>query len=123
MDLVIGVPALIVLSPVFALVAIIVRLDSRGPVLFRQTRVGMRGRSFAMWKFRTMVRDAPDELHRDLVLPLIRGCTDEPPEPEAASVRGSTSSQMTRALPAPVGGCAKPRWTSCRSCSTSSAAR
>jgi len=88
MDLVIGVPALIVLAPIFALVAIIVRLDSPGPVFFRQTRIGMRGRPFAMWKFRTMVRDAPDELHRHLVLPLVRGCTGEAPERAAASMRG-----------------------------------
>jgi lipopolysaccharide/colanic/teichoic acid biosynthesis glycosyltransferase len=73
MDLVIGVPALIILLPVFVLVAIIIRLDSAGPVLFRQMRVGMGGRPFAILKFRTMVCDATDELHRDLVLPLVRG--------------------------------------------------
>jgi lipopolysaccharide/colanic/teichoic acid biosynthesis glycosyltransferase len=80
MDLLIGGAALMVLSPILALVAIIIRLDSPGPVFFRQTRVGMGGRPFDMWKFRTMVRDAPDELHRDLVLPLVRGCAGEKPE-------------------------------------------
>ena len=87
MDLAIGVPALIVLSPILALIAIIVRLDSRGPAFFRQTRVGMGGRPFAMWKFRTMVRDAPDELHRDLVLPLVRGCAGNAPERAAGPAR------------------------------------
>ncbi len=80
MDVVITVPALILLSPILVLVAIIVRLDSPGPVFFRQTRMGMRGRPFVMWKFRTMVRDAPDEPHRDLVLPLLRDCAADPPE-------------------------------------------
>ena len=76
MDLAIGVPLLIVLAPVFALVAVLIRWDSPGPVFFRQTRIGMGGKPFAMWKFRTMVRDAPDALHRALVLPLVRGTAD-----------------------------------------------
>ncbi len=50
--------ALLVLSPVLVLVAIAVRLDSPGPVLFRQTRVGVGGRTFQIYKFRTMVVDA-----------------------------------------------------------------
>jgi sugar transferase (PEP-CTERM system associated) len=50
--------ALIVLAPFFALVAILVKLDSRGPVLFRQARVGEGGRVFELLKFRTMREDA-----------------------------------------------------------------
>lgn len=54
-----GATALVViLLPVFAGVALAVRLDSPGPVLFAQTRVGRWGRSFKMWKFRSMYRDA-----------------------------------------------------------------
>ncbi|MGK5529802.1 sugar transferase [Streptomyces sp. URMC 129] len=49
---------LLVLSPLLAALAVAVRLDSRGPVLYRQTRVGFRGRPFTLWKFRTMVPDA-----------------------------------------------------------------
>jgi hypothetical protein len=69
MDLFIGATALIVLSPILALVAIIVRLDSPGPAFFRQTRIGMRRRPFEMWKFRTMAHGASDGPHRDLVAP------------------------------------------------------
>jgi len=47
--------ALLVLAPVFAAVALAVKLDSPGPVFFRQTRVGRDGRRFSMVKFRTMV--------------------------------------------------------------------
>jgi lipopolysaccharide/colanic/teichoic acid biosynthesis glycosyltransferase len=72
MDLCVGTVALIALSPLLALVAILIRLDSSGPVLFRQIRVGRHGRPFAMWKFRTMVPDATDDLHRELVLSLLR---------------------------------------------------
>ena len=57
--------ALLVLAPVFALVALAVKLDSAGPVFFRQTRVGRDGRRFSMVKFRTMVVGA-DRLRADL---------------------------------------------------------
>jgi exopolysaccharide biosynthesis polyprenyl glycosylphosphotransferase len=58
MDLAISLPALILLSPLLALIAISIKLDSRGPALFRQVRVGKEGRCFKLAKFRTMVDDA-----------------------------------------------------------------
>lgn len=57
-DLLISAPFLLLLSPLFALVAVCIKLDSRGPVFFRQTRVGTCGRPFRIFKFRTMVADA-----------------------------------------------------------------
>lgn len=57
-DLVLAAAALIVLSPVFLIVAITVKLTSEGPVFFRQTRVGRYGREFRIFKFRSMVKDA-----------------------------------------------------------------
>ncbi len=50
--------ALIALSPLLAAVALLIRLDSRGPVFFKQPRVGKNGELFPVWKFRTMVTDA-----------------------------------------------------------------
>jgi exopolysaccharide biosynthesis polyprenyl glycosylphosphotransferase len=58
LDRVSAAVALVVLAPVFAAIAVAVKLDSPGPVFFRQTRVGRRGGRFAMVKFRTMVVDA-----------------------------------------------------------------
>ena len=58
-DLLFSVAALLVLAPVFALIALAIRWDSVGPVLFRQERVGRGGRLFRIRKFRTMVVDAP----------------------------------------------------------------
>jgi lipopolysaccharide/colanic/teichoic acid biosynthesis glycosyltransferase len=49
---------LIALSPLFLLVAILIKLDSRGPIFFRQERVGRFGKAFQIHKFRTMVTDA-----------------------------------------------------------------
>jgi exopolysaccharide biosynthesis polyprenyl glycosylphosphotransferase len=57
-DVIVAVVALIVLSPLLLLIALAVKLTSRGRVLFRQTRVGRHGRDFEVLKFRTMVSDA-----------------------------------------------------------------
>ena len=57
-DLVAGAVALVLAAPIMLLVALAVRLDSKGPVFFRQSRVGRGGRLFKIFKFRTMVADA-----------------------------------------------------------------
>ena len=53
---------MLVLAPVAAVIAILVARSSRGSILFRQTRVGLHGRTFQMVKFRTMVSDAEERL-------------------------------------------------------------
>ena len=56
---VVGAAALVVLcSPIMAVIAVLIKLDSRGPVLFVQERLGRFGRQFPMYKFRTMRQDA-----------------------------------------------------------------
>ena len=54
MDLVVAGSMLVILSPLLAMIAVLVKLDSRGPVLFRQKRVGLDGNEFTMFKFRSM---------------------------------------------------------------------
>jgi putative colanic acid biosynthesis UDP-glucose lipid carrier transferase len=62
MDLLIAIPALILCLPLFALIALAIALDSRGPVLFSQQRLGQGGKPFAIFKFRTM-RVLEDGMH------------------------------------------------------------
>lgn len=54
LDLLIATVALIILIPAFVAIAVLVRLDSQGPILFRQRRTGLNGRVFRILKFRTM---------------------------------------------------------------------
>lgn len=57
-DIIITTIALILLSPLFLIVALSIRLDSKGPVFFSQLRVGKGGKEFKIWKFRSMYVDA-----------------------------------------------------------------
>jgi lipopolysaccharide/colanic/teichoic acid biosynthesis glycosyltransferase len=66
MDLAISLATIVLLAPLFAVVALLIKLDSRGPVFFRQVRMGYRNRTFRVWKFRTMAPDA-DERKAEVV--------------------------------------------------------
>jgi len=70
-DLIASILGLILSSPLLALIAVIIKLDSPGPALFKQKRVGENGQIFNMFKFRTMVRDA------DKLLPSLMGHDSE----------------------------------------------
>jgi sugar transferase (PEP-CTERM system associated) len=62
MDVIVSLVLLILTAPVMLAVAIAIRLDSPGPVLFRQTRVGLFGKQFTIYKFRSMRSDAEAKL-------------------------------------------------------------
>ena len=59
-DIVVAAFAIVVLSPVLLLTALAIRLDSPGPIFFRQVRAGFNGKTFLLWKFRTMFAEATD---------------------------------------------------------------
>jgi exopolysaccharide biosynthesis polyprenyl glycosylphosphotransferase len=63
-DLVVGSILLVLVGPVMAAIAVAIRLDSKGPVLYRQPRVGRDGRHFRIFKFRSMVTDADEQKDR-----------------------------------------------------------
>jgi exopolysaccharide biosynthesis polyprenyl glycosylphosphotransferase len=58
LDVALSAIGLVLLAPLFAVIAVAIKLDSPGPVFFRQVRRGHRGRVFRIWKFRTMTADA-----------------------------------------------------------------
>lgn len=58
LDFVLSLVALVILSPLFLIIAILIKIDSNGPVFFKQERLGKNGKVFLIYKFRTMVDNA-----------------------------------------------------------------
>jgi exopolysaccharide biosynthesis polyprenyl glycosylphosphotransferase len=76
-DVVVSATALLIHAPVIAALAVAIRLDSPGPVFFRQRRVGKNGREFTLFKFRSMRVGAEDELahlrrHNEMAGPVFK---------------------------------------------------
>ncbi len=63
-DIYFSILALIVLSPFLLIVALLIKFDSSGPVFFKQERIGLRGRKFKLYKFRSMVLNAEEILSK-----------------------------------------------------------
>ncbi len=96
LDLTLGSLALIVSAPVFLLTALVIKLDSSGPVLFRQTRIGVGGRPFVMVKFRTMIVTGDDSLHRSYYQRLVEGTAEARENDEGESVFLLDDPRVTR---------------------------
>ena len=79
-DLLASALGLVLLSPLLALIALLIRLTSPGPVFYRARRVGQGGREFTLYKFRSMVVDA-EKMHADL----IRRTGEDPRHPKLAN--------------------------------------
>lgn len=65
--IVISGSAIVILSPILLLIALAIKLDSRGPVLFKQKRVGKNKKHFMIYKFRSMYVDAPSDMPTHLL--------------------------------------------------------
>lgn len=72
-DLVVTIVGLIMLAPLLLLIALLIKFGSRGPVLYRQERIGMDGRRFMFFKFRTMTVNNDDSAHREYLKQYIAG--------------------------------------------------
>lgn len=68
-----SVLALMALSPILLAISLVIKLTSKGPVLFRQVRVGQHGKQFVFFKFRSMYADSDATLHREYVSHFIAG--------------------------------------------------
>ena len=64
-DVVIASMAVVLASPIYLLIALLIYIDSPGPIFYKQTRIGLKNKPFKVWKFRTMIPDA-DKLQKDL---------------------------------------------------------
>jgi exopolysaccharide biosynthesis polyprenyl glycosylphosphotransferase len=64
-DMLAASAALVVLSPIYLLIALLIHTDSPGPIFYKQTRIGLKNKPFKVWKFRTMVPNA-DKLQKEL---------------------------------------------------------
>jgi exopolysaccharide biosynthesis polyprenyl glycosylphosphotransferase len=71
-DLVITSIIVVLISPFLLLIAILIRLDSHGPVIYRQLRIGENGQLFTMFKFRSMYTDSDPHMHKEHVTRLIQ---------------------------------------------------
>lgn len=72
-DVSITVVLLPLLLVTMAVIAILIRLDSKGPVLFRQQRLGLKGKEFTLLKFRSMYAESDDRLHREAIKRYMNG--------------------------------------------------
>lgn len=64
LDLVVASTLILLFFPVWIIIPILIRLDSEGPIFFSHTRVGKRGKAISLFKFRSMVADADEILHK-----------------------------------------------------------
>jgi exopolysaccharide biosynthesis polyprenyl glycosylphosphotransferase len=72
-DIVIAAFTLVLLSPFWLLIALLIKFDSKGPIFYLQERVGMDGRIFVVYKFRTMRTNADSGVHREYQRKFIAG--------------------------------------------------
>jgi lipopolysaccharide/colanic/teichoic acid biosynthesis glycosyltransferase len=71
--------------PLWVVTALLVKISSPGAVIYKQQRVGKNGRSFVMYKFRSMYEGSDDNIHREYVAKLIRKKQDDAPDADAGS--------------------------------------
>ena len=77
MDIFGSAALLVLMSPVLAMIALIIKLTSKGPVLFQQERLGQFGRRFMCLKFRSMYTNCDSKIHQDYIQAFISGKTDD----------------------------------------------
>jgi lipopolysaccharide/colanic/teichoic acid biosynthesis glycosyltransferase len=97
-DLCVSAALLLLLLPLLLLIAVLVRLDSPGPVLHRQRRVGLGGGTFTMLKFRSMDEDSPESPHRQALQTWFAGAPVPDGYKPACDPRVTRAGRMLRRL-------------------------
>jgi exopolysaccharide biosynthesis polyprenyl glycosylphosphotransferase len=80
-DVMVAVLMLIALSPIMLIVAVAIKLDSAGPVIFKQTRIGKNHKPFTFYKFRSMYTKSDSSVHQQFVKSLINGSSSNTSSP------------------------------------------
>ncbi len=96
MDAIVATILLVLLSPFMALIALAIRLDSPGPAVFRQERVGQFGRLFTMFKFRSMYTNADEQVHRQFAKQYINGHVNHPADRGQVVFKPNGDKRITR---------------------------
>ncbi len=76
LDYFLTIPGIIILSPFLLFIALMIKIDSKGPVFFKQKRVGINGRIFEVYKFRTMFYNVDESLHKKQIEAFTAGKLD-----------------------------------------------
>jgi lipopolysaccharide/colanic/teichoic acid biosynthesis glycosyltransferase len=95
LDLVAATLLLLIFSPIWLVVAIVIKVTSPGPVIFRQQRIGAGGVPFTVLKFRTMRHGSPDDAHRDFVTRFILGEVSDDQHPDGAAYKLNGDARIT----------------------------
>ena len=90
LDLILTSVAIVPVLPLMAVLGVLIRLDSEGPGIFQQERVGYQGRTFKIWKFRSMHLDSSDDHHRAAAAAWFAG------DPAPHSYKASNDPRITR---------------------------
>ena len=98
MDIIGSATALVLLSPLFIVISVCIKLTSKGPILFRQKRVGQYGRRFTFLKFRSMYFMSDSKIHEDYVKGFIAGnaCPPESDKSLSAPYKLKDDPRVTR---------------------------
>jgi lipopolysaccharide/colanic/teichoic acid biosynthesis glycosyltransferase len=92
LDILVSVAALLFFSPLFVVIAVAIKVSSKGPVLFRQERFGRQLKPFTFYKFRSMYADSDQNVHKAYVSRLIAGS----PETGNGTGNGTAAGETTR---------------------------
>lgn len=95
-DMASSIIGLILLSPLFLIIAVLIKLDSPGAIIFAQKRIGKDGQEFIFYKFRSMHKDCDHGLHKDYMAKLISSGRDDDLKGEAGCFKIEDDPRVTR---------------------------
>jgi exopolysaccharide biosynthesis polyprenyl glycosylphosphotransferase len=96
LDLFLSALMVLALTPLLLIIAILIKADSKGPVIFKQTRIGKDKKPFTFYKFRSMAVNSDDEIHKKYVTELICNSSKQDLKGESGSYKIENDPRVTR---------------------------